>query len=104
LVPQPYGSPELSPTSVFLFSERMFTWLSSKYTRKSARTSNTYVFKIMYGMLGKTEMSPGIVLMQAEVIMFNNICVVCMVYYLFSPKNFLTIPHTLPLPDWKKSC
>jgi hypothetical protein len=25
LVPQPYGSPELSPTSVFLFSERMFT-------------------------------------------------------------------------------
>jgi hypothetical protein len=25
LVPQPHGSPELSPTSFFLFSERMFT-------------------------------------------------------------------------------
>jgi hypothetical protein len=65
LVPQPRGSPELSPASFFLFSERMFIWLISDYTRKSARTANTYVFKITYGMLGKTEISPGIVLMQA---------------------------------------
>lgn len=40
----------------------------------------------------------------SEVKMFNNTCVVCLVYYLIILKNFWSIPHSLPLPDWKKSC